>query len=61
MKCPYRKIITKRPEMKGHYTIKFAQYIENFADCYEGQCFFWEDKKCHKAIADMRGGEDETD
>ena len=34
MKCPYRKIIIKRPETKGNYTIKFAQDIEEFADCY---------------------------
>ena len=60
MKCPYRKIIIKRPEMKANYTVKFAQDIEEFADCYEGQCFFWGDYKCHKAIADMRGGEECT-
>ena len=48
MKCPYRKIIVHRPEVEQGYVVskgyltECSKDIEQFADCYEGACPFYE-------------------
>lgn len=52
MKCPFRKIITHRPETR----FSSAQDIEDFAECYGETCPYYYEAgnrpRCDKAMFD---------
>lgn len=57
MKCPYRKATIHQPERIDGYHKKFAKDIEEFADCHEGECPYYAEKRCRRAEVDLlRGG-----
>lgn len=54
MKCPYRKTIVHWPEIRDGEKIRFARDTEEFGECYEEKCPFFEkyengEKDCRKA------------
>ena len=61
MKCPFRKTIIHAPERKQNYAHFFANDIEEFGDCYEEECPYYQDKRCMRVkYADQSGLASET-
>ena len=54
MKCPFRKIVIHKPEVHDGYYKRYAQDIEEYPDCYEDECPFYEWKSKCKRSKDER-------
>ncbi len=48
MKCPFRKKIIHKPEIRNGYYPIYPQDVTEYMDCYENDCPFYEMGFCRR-------------